>query len=296
MAKMPIQTTKSSKRSLNKSLWLFLVLLIVVAIPGYILSARQFVEKHTAITQNQQDLHITTTRGEAISIVIDLGFSGSADGSWASPTGVRLTLTGLSAPLQIVGPSQPDWGDTYTISNKPKKVEVRGVVTLPTSLSGPMDRQLSGRITGTILTNGPIGNSSEDLTIPVQIHLLPQESYFWSGGRALWFGFTALTYLLLIGWLITNIWDWRHSRRQKSKQTEAKSDQGNRNLLVAMVVIPVLVAGLVIFGTIEGDPQLPTDGFPEISTSIWLLLAFLAISLFLKGVVSLYREKNEPAK
>ncbi|EFH83421.1 hypothetical protein [Ktedonobacter racemifer] len=296
MAKMPIQATKSSKRSLNKSLWLLLVLLIVVAVPGYILSARQFVEKHTAITQNQQDLHITTMRGEAASIVIDLGFSGSGDGAWASPTGVRLILVGLSTPLQIVGPSQPNWGDTYTISNKPKKVEVQGVVTLPTSLSGPMDRQLSGRITGTILTNGPVGNSSEDLTIPVQIHLLPQESYFWSGGRALWYGFTALTYLLLIGWLVTNIWDWRHSRRRKSEQAGEKSDKGNRNLLVAMVVIPVLVAGLVIFGTIEGDPQIPTEGFPEISTSIWLLLALLAISLFLKGVVSLYRGKNASAK
>ncbi|MBO0796154.1 MAG: hypothetical protein J2P36_35125 [Ktedonobacteraceae bacterium] len=200
--------TRNNRRTLSVGLLLFALLGFVVGTAGYILSARNYSSHNAFLVHNGQPLKVTTARGENITLALQI--NDGISGYWASDQGLELRLDGVDTPLLVVGPKEQTWGSTITTSSKDTgEFTVAGSVTLPSSISGPETRPLSGTLSGRIVyPSGGILFQDKvlDISVPIQIQLIPQGSQLWSGGRLLFDIFAGLDLLCGALLLLLAVW------------------------------------------------------------------------------------------
>jgi len=288
-----MRTSQAQKRStpsqpLGRLVSLIVIPAIIVSTVAYIVSARNYaghysytIDASKNADSRQQIIKITAARGEHIALDLQLGYINQ----WATETGIQLTLDGLSTPLQIVGPKERDWGNTYIVfSSDSKMLELWSSVTLPPSTGGPQQRQLSGKITGTIITPGPFGESSQNLNLPIQFLLISQQSFFWSGSRIIFYLMTGIHALLLVGLLIffarPRLQAWRS--KHNAPHVKAASEKSGCASFYIMLFLG-LVLGTVFYISIGPPAQIDKAGFTDVIASIWLLLALAMLVLLITG-------------
>lgn len=190
--------THVRKNRLSQLLFIIALIGLLVGIPGYILSARNYASHYAVLARNEQALTITTARNEAITWGLEL--SDGIPGYWASSQGLHLNFKEIDEPILIVAPKAQTWGDKIqtTNSESDESLIVTGKIIIPPSVDGPEQRTLSGTISGTITyPSGGILFENKSLTvdIPVSIQLIAQNDMLLSGGWALFALFIGLTIL-----------------------------------------------------------------------------------------------------
>lgn len=214
---MPSQKESSQKRLFGR-LSLFILPALLVGGVGYILSARTYTNQIVYKATNHQSLNVTTARGESFIFALPLPLEQGAIGDyWASSGGLTMKLEGENIPLTVVGPKAQTWGNTINIAlysnvNNSSPSLITGSVAIPSSLSGPEERVLSGTISGEIFypiyQNGPLGftDGMTTITIPIHLHLVPQWSYRWSSGYLFFALCAALFFLICLGTFLLALW------------------------------------------------------------------------------------------
>ena len=73
-------------------------------------------------------------------------------GYWASDTGLVLTLDGVSSPPTVLAPQADSWDkDRIVKCCAQQNITMTSTLTVPSTISGPKQRSLSGTVAGTIV-------------------------------------------------------------------------------------------------------------------------------------------------
>ncbi|GHO93670.1 hypothetical protein KSF_037180 [Reticulibacter mediterranei] len=289
------------KKKLSTILLLIALIVFIIGIPGYILSARNYADHYSFIAENGKTLKITAARGETVTIAIQV--SGTIAGYWATD-GIQLTLNGVNTPLTIVAPKERTWGSTIStkLSATDETATVSGNFTVPSSIGGPEQRTISGTLSGTI--SYPSGGfmfstKTYDVNVPVQLQLEPQSSTFWSGGRIF---FTASAGLeILCGILLALLAVWALLRTLFGKHTAPDSRDGSQifkdwlwglggGIFSGGVCSGLLAALLLGAGT--GGFSAPPDDINEIGL---LICGIIALTVFLAVLKTMITDDKKPA-
>lgn len=271
---------------------------------GYIITARNYTNHHSFVVQDGRPFKATMARGTNMTLELDV--NGPIGGHWASDSGLTLTLDGINEPLAFTGPREQDWGDQFTTTTSSDdtsdndKAEITGTIALPASISGPEQRTLSGTLSGNITY--PEGgmffqNQTEDISVPIQVQLLPQGSFLWSSGDLLFYAFSGLLLLcgallfLLIAWFtvryglrILASYRIAHRRPRPQSHTGKKEEPIWAVILVLLFLsaIPTgLLLGLIFAATTIGASAPLPDEISHMNLFIpvilWVLVFFYAL-------------------
>jgi hypothetical protein len=186
---MPMQSSQPVQGRAHRLRWnllrVGLVAWFLLGIVGYITALQNYVDHHVYTVQGNKAITITTARNQAFILVIPI--NDGIETYWASPSGLLLRFDGENTPLMVVPPKPQDWGDILvtTMSENHTSYKISGTVTIPDSIGGPEERQLMGRLSGSIVYaqyQGDFTDQNIDVNVPITIQLVSQSSYFWSSG------------------------------------------------------------------------------------------------------------------
>jgi hypothetical protein len=289
------------KKKLSTILILIALIGFIIGIPAYILSARNYAGHHSFLAENGKTLKIIAARGETITIAIQV--SGTIAGYWATD-GLQLTLNGVNTPLTVVAPKERDWGSTIStkMSATDETATVSGDVMLPSSISGPEQRTVSGTLSGTI--SYPSGGflfstKTLDVNVPVQIQLEPQSSTFWSDGRIFFIASAGLEILcgillaLLAMWALLRTLFGKHITPEVRRTSQTFKDWlwGLGAGIFSAVACGGLLAALLLGAGTGGFSAPPGD----INDMGLLICGIIALTVFLAVLKTMLTDDKKPA-
>lgn len=248
---------------------------LIIAIPAllisivYVLIAGLYANKFHYTATESQNLTLPATRGQTISLTINVAATG-IKGYWASSNGFSLKLNGVGS-IQVVPPKSKSWNSTIlvplsqTSQVDQEEITVEGEWMLPASIAGPERRTLDGMLTGDIIFPVEAGflgfqDHHDTIHIPVHIEIFPLGSAPWLGDKIMLYT-TALLGMLLYVFMhrLLRIYDERTEYIGVFFDTSLGARKYYQDVWGALFIVGLLYGGglILAIALIAGNSTVP---------------------------------------
>ena len=289
----PVTSAHPKERKLPGRMTILLVLFLLVSLT-FLWFSFTYLSSYFYDSFNEQQVDMVSTPGETLFLNIRL-VPEPINGLWKATSALSLRLDDVPAPIPLVTLNQGNWGDfiqihqqynvSYDYEQMPLTISTK--YTLPSSLAGPAERVLKGRITGTILYPEPnllgadpgtaFKNSSLDLAVPVTLDILPQGEFAWKSGHLMCVSITLLDMLIFA--CLPLIFRF-YEKRTKSRPWYTVTYRNQRNVIIVASILLVLLSFGIIFPLVNiSEPHIREVYFLGVGLIVALVIALVGTAL-----------------